>query len=98
MSKESQQHYIYQMAVEQGCSWPKCGCQVPSRDCNGLNGPAKNKALEQRTGDKRPLANGFDWELQQALIHLRNAMAMTDNHRAHLLNSASSIVKGVKES
>ncbi|KRS22836.1 hypothetical protein AAY72_01610 [Alishewanella sp. WH16-1] len=98
MSEEKQQHDIYRMAVEQGCNWPKCGCQVPSRDCNGLTGPAKNKAFEQSTCDKRPLANGFDWELQQALIHLRNAMSMTDSRRSHLLISASTIVKGVKES
>lgn len=53
---------------------------------------------KQQYNDNKPTATGFDWELQQALIHLRNAMAMTDNHRSHLLNSASSIVKGVKES
>lgn len=53
---------------------------------------------KQQYKDNRPVATCFDWELQQALIHLRNAMAMADNHRAHLLNSASSIIKGVKES
>ena len=53
---------------------------------------------KQQYNDNKPTATGFDWELQQALIHLRNAMAMTDNHRAHLLNSALSITKGVKES
>lgn len=53
---------------------------------------------QQKYNDKKPTASGFDWELQQALIHLRNAKAMTDNHRAHLLDSAASIVKGVKES
>ncbi len=53
---------------------------------------------KQQYKDNRPVATCFDWELQQALIHLRNAIAMTDNHRAHLLNSAVCITKGVKES
>jgi|GEM_PF-3200420 len=53
---------------------------------------------QQQYNESKPTATGFDWELQQALIHLRNAMAMADNHRAHLLNSAMCITKGVKES
>lgn len=53
---------------------------------------------KQQYNDNRPAATCFDWELQQALIHLRNAIAMADNHRAHLLNSAVCITKGVKES
>lgn len=53
---------------------------------------------KQQYNDNKPTATGLDWELQQALIHLRNAMAMTDNHHAHLLNSAVCITKGVKES
>lgn len=53
---------------------------------------------QQQYNDIKPTATGLDWELQQALIHLRNARAMTDNHRSHLLDSAASIVKGVKES
>lgn len=53
---------------------------------------------QQHYNDKKPTATSFDWEINQALIHLRNAMAMTDNHRAHLLNSAFGITKGVKES
>ncbi|WP_423186794.1 hypothetical protein ACO1PK_00845 [Alishewanella sp. d11] len=53
---------------------------------------------KQQYNDNKPTATQLDWELQQALIHLRNAMAMTDNHRAHLLNSAVCITKGVKES
>lgn len=41
---------------------------------------------------------GFDWELQCAINHLKAAISVTDNRRAHLLLSATQIIKGVKES
>lgn len=52
---------------------------------------------KQQHHDNKPTATGLDWELQQALIHLRNARGLTNNHSAHLLDTASSIIKGVKE-
>lgn len=52
---------------------------------------------EQRTEHRKPVTS-FDWELQQALIHLQNAISVTDSRRAHLLQAAVSIVKGVRES
>jgi hypothetical protein len=54
-------------------------------------------AKQQNEQEKQP-ATGVDWELQQALIHLQNAISMTDSHRAHLLQSALSITKGVRDS
>lgn len=45
----------------------------------------------------RTPATCFDWELSQAIIHLKNAISVTDSHRAHLLQSAISIAKGVRE-
>ena len=47
---------------------------------------------------KRTPATNFDWELAQAIIHLKSAISATDSHRAHLLQSAMQIVKGVRES
>ena len=54
-------------------------------------------AKQQSEQDQQP-ANGFDWELQQALNHLQNAIGMTDPRRAHLLLSTQQVIKGVRES
>ncbi len=43
-------------------------------------------------------ATVFDWELQCAINHLKAAISVTDNRRAHLLLSATQIIKGVRES
>lgn len=53
--------------------------------------------IEQNEDHRKPTTS-FDWELQQAIIHLKNAASVTDSHRAHLLQSAVSIAKGVRES
>jgi hypothetical protein len=53
---------------------------------------------KQKNEQKPQQATGFDWELQQALNHLQNAISMTDSHRAHLLLSALQVIKGVRES
>lgn len=47
---------------------------------------------------RRKPVTSLDWELQQALIHLQNAISVTDSHRAHLLTSCKQIIKGVRES
>ena len=47
---------------------------------------------------KTKLETGVDWELQQALNHLQNAISMTDSRRAHLLLSAKQTIKGVRKS
>ena len=47
--------------------------------------------------DKKPEFESLEYELQQAIEHLKNAIAMTDSHRAHLLLSAKQIIKGVAE-
>ena len=52
---------------------------------------------ERRTEQRKPTTS-FDWELQQALIHLQNAISVTDSRRGHLLQAAVSIAKGVRES
>ena len=54
-------------------------------------------AKQQNEQENQP-ATGLDWELQQALIHLQNAISMTDSHRGHLLLSAKQTIKGVRES
>jgi hypothetical protein len=46
----------------------------------------------------RTPATNFDWELAQAIIHLKNAISVTDSQRAQLLKSALIITKGVRES
>jgi hypothetical protein len=50
-----------------------------------------------QTGQRTPATN-FDWEVTQAIIHLKNAASVTDSNRAHLLLSAVQIAKGVRES
>jgi len=52
---------------------------------------------ERRTEHRKPVTS-FDWELQQALIHLQNAISVTDSRRAHLLQAAVQVTKGVRES
>ena len=52
---------------------------------------------DRRTEHRKPVTS-FDWELQQALIHLQNAISVTDSRRAHLLQAAVQITKGVRES
>lgn len=47
---------------------------------------------------RRTPATSFDWEITQAIIHPKNAASVTDSHRAHLLQSAIGIAKGVRES
>lgn len=39
----------------------------------------------------------FDWNLQQAILHLQRAISVTDSNRAHFLVSAKNIIQGVKE-
>lgn len=53
---------------------------------------------KQQNEQETKQATGFDWELQQVLIHLRNAISLTNNQRAHLLHSAEVVIKGVRES
>jgi hypothetical protein len=50
------------------------------------------------TAPHRKPVTSFDWELAQAIIHLKNAISVTDSHRAHLLQTALNITKGVRES
>ena len=54
-------------------------------------------ANTQNEQETKP-ATGVDWELQQALNHLQNAISMIDSRRAHLLISAKQTIKGVRES
>lgn len=102
------QHDIYRMAVERGCNWPGCHCPIPTSYCRGLvqeharykgNKKSPDTAAWQssQTGQRTPATN-FDWELTQAINHLKSAIAVTDSHRAHLLQSAMQIIKGVRES
>ncbi|MBV2127940.1 hypothetical protein [Arsukibacterium indicum] len=55
------------------------------------------RRTEQRPAKDESIS-ALDWELVQALCHINNAMALTDNRRGHLLQTALNIVKGVKES
>ena len=102
------QHDIYRMAVEQGCNWPGCHCPIPTVYCKGLTQSAAKYKSEKKspgattwqssqTGQRTPATN-FDWEITQAIIHLKNAASVTDSNRAHLLLSAVQIAKGVRES
>lgn len=81
------QHDIYSMAVEQGGSEVRRNNDV--LDAVSYQSP--------QTGQRTP-ATCFDWELSQAIIHLKNAASVTDSNRAHLLLSAVQIAKGVRES
>lgn len=81
------QHDIYSMAVEQGGSEVRRNNDVLDAVSYQSPQPAK-----------RTPATCFDWELSQAIIHLKNAISVTDSHRAHLLQSAIGIAKGVRES
>lgn len=53
---------------------------------------------KQQYQAKDQAATGFDWELTQAINHLKNAISVTDNQRGHLLLSAMQVIKGVRES
>ena len=53
-------------------------------------------AKHKNSTENRP-ATGVDWELQQALNHLQNAIIATDSDSAHKLITAKNIIKGVRE-
>lgn len=81
------QHDIYRMAVEQG------GGEV-RRNNDVLDAVSYQSP---QPGNRTPATN-LDWEITQAIIHLKNAASVTDSNRAHLLLSAVQIAKGVRES
>jgi hypothetical protein len=53
---------------------------------------------KQQCKDNRPVATCFDWEINQALIHLDNAVKLTSSKKAHFLVSAKNIIKGARDS
>jgi hypothetical protein len=87
-------------------NYPLCACAgcIPltpvlhkDADSNNIYQMIIEQNPERRTEHRKPVTS-FDWELQQALIHLQNAISVTDSRRGHLLQAAVSITKGVRES
>lgn len=86
--------------------YPQCACASPTM-CGNILTPQRNQPNlhqmiteqnpERRTEQRKPTTS-LDWELQQALIHLQNAISVTDSRRGHLLQAAVQIAKGVRES